>query len=74
MTLEIHDQNGNKITELTPGKSKGINIVEWNYSVRPPKMAAAKTFAFGGFTPLRVPAGTYKVVIQKETQLIQPIW
>ncbi len=65
MTLEIHDQNGNKITELTPGKSKGINIVEWNYSVRPPKMAAAKTFAFGGFTPLRVPAGTYKVVIQK---------
>jgi hypothetical protein len=28
-------------------------------------MAAAKTFAFGGFTPLRVPAGTYKVVIRK---------
>ena len=65
MTLEIQDQNGNKITELPPGKSKGINIVEWNYSIRPPKMAAAKTFAFGGFTPMRVPAGTYKVVIQK---------
>lgn len=65
MTLEIHDQDGNKITELPPGKSKGINIVEWNYSIRPPKMAAAKTFAFGGFTPMRVPAGTYKVVIQK---------
>lgn len=28
-------------------------------------MAAGKTFAFGGFTPMRVPAGIYKVVIQK---------
>lgn len=65
MTLEIHDANGNKVTELNPGKSKGINVVEWNYSVKPPKMAAAKTFAFGGFTSMRVPAGTYKVVIQK---------
>ncbi|MCK6618311.1 MAG: hypothetical protein L6Q51_11785 [Cyclobacteriaceae bacterium] len=65
MTLEIQDASGNKIIELTPGKAKGINIVEWNYSVKPPKMAAAKTFAFGGFTPMRVPAGTYNVVIQK---------
>jgi len=65
MSLEIQDQNGNLITELPPGKAKGINIVEWNFTVKPPKMAAAKTFAFGGFTPLRVPAGTYKVVIRK---------
>jgi hypothetical protein len=65
MSLEIQDANGNKITELGPGKSKGINVVEWNYNTKPPKMAAAKTFAFGGFTSPRVPAGTYKVVIQK---------
>ncbi len=65
MSLEIQDANGNKITELGPGKSKGINVVEWNYNMKPPKMAAAKTFAFGGFTSPRVPAGTYKVVIQK---------
>lgn len=65
MTLEIQDANGNKIIELNPGKAKGINIVEWYYSTKPPKMAAAKTFAFGGFTPMRVPAGIYKVVIQK---------
>jgi photosystem II stability/assembly factor-like uncharacterized protein len=65
MTLEIQDANGNKVTELGPGKAKGINIVEWNYNMKPPKMAAAKTFAFGGFTSPRVPAGTYKVVIQK---------
>jgi photosystem II stability/assembly factor-like uncharacterized protein len=65
MTLEIQDANGNKLIELNPGKAKGINVVEWNYSVKPPKMAAAKTFAFGGFTSMRVPAGTYKVVIRK---------
>jgi photosystem II stability/assembly factor-like uncharacterized protein len=65
MTLEIQDANGNKVTELGPGKSKGINVVEWNYNMKPPKMAAAKTFAFGGFTSPRVAAGTYKVVIQK---------
>jgi hypothetical protein len=65
MSLEIQDANGNKITELGPGKSKGINVVEWSYNTKPPKMAAAKTFAFGGFTSPRVPAGTYKVVIQK---------
>jgi photosystem II stability/assembly factor-like uncharacterized protein len=65
MSLEIQDQQGNKITELGPGKSKGINVVEWNYNTKPPKLATAKTFAFGGFTSPRVPAGTYKVVIQK---------
>ncbi len=65
MTLEIQDANGNKIAELGPGKSKGINVVEWNYNTKPPKIAAAKTFSFGGFTSPRVPAGTYKAVIQK---------
>ena len=65
MSLEIQDANGNKVADLGPGKSKGINVVEWNYNIKPPKMAAAKTFALGGFTSPRVPAGTYKVVIQK---------
>lgn len=65
MSLEIQDLEGTTIAELGPGKSKGINVVEWNYNMKPPKMATAKTFAFGGFTSPRVPAGTYKVVIQK---------
>jgi len=65
MSLEIHDANGNKITEIGPGKAKGINVVDWNFSTKPPKVATGKTFTFGGFTTPRVPAGTYKVVIQK---------
>ncbi len=65
MTMEIQDMNGKTLTEISPGKSKGINIVDWGYNIRPPKIAKGKTFSFGGFTPARVPAGTYKVVMNK---------
>jgi len=65
MSLEIRDMEGNVLQELAPGKSKGINIVEWNYTIKPPKVAVGKTFTFGGFTSPRVPAGKYEAVIQK---------
>tara|TARA_R110000868_G_scaffold348409_5_gene609507 strand:- start:3201 stop:6230 length:3030 start_codon:yes stop_codon:yes gene_type:complete len=65
MTMEIQDMNGNVISEIGPGKSKGINIVNWNYSIKQPKVAKGKTFSFGGFTRPNVEAGTYKVVIKK---------
>ena len=65
MTMEIQDMEGNKVTTLNPGKSKGINTVEWNYNMRTPKIAKGKTLSFGGFTSPTVPAGKYKVVIKK---------
>ena len=65
MSMEIQDMDGNKITDLEPGKAKGINIVGWGYSRKVPKVAKGKTFSFGGFTSPRVPAGTYKAVITK---------
>ena len=65
MTMEVQDAEGNKVATLEPGKSKGINIVEWGYSRKQPKVAKGKTFSFGGFTAPRVPAGTYKAVITK---------
>ena len=65
MTMEIQDQQGNKIANLTPGKSKGINIVNWNYTSKAPKTAKGKTIEFSGLQPLRVQAGTYKVVLKK---------
>ncbi len=65
MTLEIQDMDGNKIASLGPGKSKGINIVNWGYRMKQPKVAKGKTFSFGGFTAPRVPAGSYKAVIKK---------
>ncbi len=65
MTMEIHDLEGNVISKLSPGKSKGVNIVRWNYTMKQPKVAKGKTLAFGGFTSPRVLAGTYKVIINK---------
>ncbi len=65
MKMEVQDMNGNKITSLTPEKSKGINVVNWNFNTNTPKMAEGKTLSFGGFTSPRVPAGKYKIVMTK---------
>jgi hypothetical protein len=71
MTMEIQDMDGNKLATLGPGKSKGINIVNWNYTIKQPKVAKGKTFSFGGFTSPRVEAGTYKAVITKGKQTFE---
>ena len=65
MTMEVQDMNGKVVSTLGPGKSKGINIVNWNYRMKQPKVAKGKTFSFGGFTAPKVKAGTYKVVMKK---------
>lgn len=65
MSIDIMDQQGKKMIEINPGKSRGINVVTWNGLTRQPKMAKAKTLSFGGFTPMRAPAGDYKVVMTK---------
>ncbi|ARV13294.1 hypothetical protein BTO09_13515 [Gilvibacter sp. SZ-19] len=71
MTMEIQDMEGNVISTLGPGKSKGINVVYWNYTSAQPKVAEAKTLSFGGFTSPRVPAGKYKVVMTKKNDVYE---
>lgn len=75
MTMEIQDMDGNLVTEISPNKSRGINIVQWNYATKQPKVAKGKTFAFGGFVSPNVEAGTYKAVLKKgkatyETEIV----
>ena len=65
MTLEVQDMDGNVLSNLAAGKSKGINIVRWNYGGKSPKLASGKTIASGGFQPLRAKAGQYKAVMTK---------
>ena len=65
MKMVVQDMEGNEITTLTPGKSKGINIVFWGFNMKTPKMAEGKTLSFSGFTSPRVPAGKYKIVLTK---------
>ncbi len=63
MKMEVFDQDGELVTELSPGKKKGINVVSWNGLSSAPKVAAGKSFAFA--SPKRAPAGTYTVVLTK---------
>ncbi len=65
MSLEIQDNEGNILSELPAGKNKGINIVEWNYNMKLPKIAKGKTLTYGGFSSPNYPAGKYNVVLKK---------
>lgn len=65
MTMDIYDEKGTWVTSLTPGKQKGINIVEWYYIFMSPKVASGKTLAGSAMFSPRVTAGMYKVVISK---------
>ncbi len=65
MKMDIYDSNDQFVTSLKAGKSKGINVVYWNFLKKPPKIAKGKTLSFAGFTAPRVPAGDYKVVMTK---------
>ena len=71
MTLEIKDSLGKVITSLSPGKSKGINIVDWGFTIRQPKVAKGKTLSRGGFTSPRVKEGTYNVIIKKGRDIFE---
>lgn len=65
MTLEVFDDKGELVAKLSPGKQKGINIVNWSSVKKPPKIAKGKTFSFGAFSSMQLPAGKYKVVLKK---------
>ena len=65
MSMEIKNSKGEVVSKLSPGKSKGINIVNWSGNIKQPKVAKGKTLAFGGFATPRVEAGSYTAVITK---------
>ena len=73
MRMEVQDMEGNKIASLSPTKSKGINVVYWNYNKNIPKMAEGKTLSFGGFASPRVSAGNYKIVMTKGKKLYEQV-
>ena len=65
MSMEIKNSKGEVVSKLSPGKSKGINIVNWSGNIKQPKVAKGKTLTFGGFATPRVEAGSYTAVITK---------
>ncbi len=73
-SMEIQNAAGQKVHEITPGKSKGINIVEWGYAGKVPKIAKGQTISREGATPAPIPAGKYKIVVQKGTETYTHDW
>ena len=73
ISMEVQDMDGNKLASLDPGKSKGINVVNWGFNTTNPKMAEGKTLSFGGFTSPRVAAGKYKIVLTKSKKKYEHI-
>ncbi|MEO0403911.1 MAG: hypothetical protein AAF193_03475, partial [Bacteroidota bacterium] len=71
MTMKVLDSEGNFVTNLAPGKKKGINVVSWGCTMRSPKVAQGKTFAQGGMAAPRVKAGKYTIVIQKGKEMYE---
>lgn len=65
MSMRVLDDKGNFVISLSPGKKKGINVVNWWYNMSMPVVATGKTLTFGGFFAPSVPAGTYTVEIVK---------
>jgi photosystem II stability/assembly factor-like uncharacterized protein len=65
MTMDIYDEKNIWVTSLSPGKQKGINIVEWDFIKKAPISASGKTFDGASMFAPRVKAGKYKVIITK---------
>lgn len=65
MQLKIVDENGKEVVTLVPEKSKGLNIVYWNYHMKAPKIPKGKNWMRTGFATPRIAAGKYKVVLTK---------
>ena len=65
--MEVYNEEGELIKELTPGKSAGINIVELPTRLPMPKAAPTKNMqALGGsLFPPTIPEGQYTVKIKK---------
>jgi hypothetical protein len=63
-------QDGKVIEELNGTKRKGINVVDWNMRLKPPRVASGARLNFGGFTSMLAPPGIYTVEIKKGEETI----
>ncbi len=65
MKLFIYDEQGKQVSELIPGKQRGINVTEWVTRLEPPKAKMGTTLAGGAFIGPSLPEGTYTVKVIK---------
>jgi hypothetical protein len=63
--MEIYDAAGKLVQSIPGGKRKGINMVEWNLSMKPPKVATGGTkLDFSAFLAPMVLPGDYTIQLK----------
>ena len=65
MTIEIFNSKGELVGNVDAGKKKGINIVNWEYTLKAPIVAIGKSYSAGAFSSFKLPADNYKIVMTK---------
>jgi hypothetical protein len=65
MKMYVYDDKGKEVSELIPGKQRGINVTEWITRLEPPKAKMGTTLSGGAFIGPSLPEGTYTVKVIK---------
>jgi hypothetical protein len=69
--LEVLDAAGKLIDSITPSKRRGVNRVDWNMRVKPPRVPRAAQVAFGSSQGPRVPPGTYTLRLTRGAEVVE---
>jgi photosystem II stability/assembly factor-like uncharacterized protein len=69
--LEVLDAAGKLVDSITPSKRRGVNRVDWNMRVKPPKVPRAAQVAFGASQGPRVPPGTYTLRLTRGAEVVE---
>jgi photosystem II stability/assembly factor-like uncharacterized protein len=69
--LEVLDAAGKLVDTVTPSKRRGINRVEWNMRVKPPRVPRAAQVAFRSSTGPRVPPGIYTLRLTRGADIVE---
>jgi hypothetical protein len=69
LKIEIFDEDGKLLDTVPTSKRRGLNRATWSMRLKPPRVPAAATAAFGAARGPRVLPGTYTVKLTKDRQV-----
>ncbi len=65
LKIEIYDSENKLIKTLSGSKRKGINRVNWDMRLKPPRVAKGTRLDYGGFVGPLIPEGNYTIKLIK---------
>jgi len=71
MYLEVYNSEGEMLTDLPAGKSKGINRVPWNLRMDGPKVPKSSQLLGSAFVGPTYPPGEYTIKLYKKDQVYE---